>query len=193
MAFFTPQSVRRYAVKNLAQSRINKGLRESDTYTVRLFLSHSHSDLQAAGQAAGADILKSIIDMLSDLNVRVYIDSLDPTMPSATNAITAANLRQRIRQCQKFVVVATENALSSRWVPWELGYADGLNDMNRIAVLPLVNSQTTTWPQSEYFGLYSRIEADAPMISYPASLVPPEPVVVRIDGTRTKLEAWLRS
>ncbi|GAH77617.1 unnamed protein product, partial [marine sediment metagenome] len=49
------------------------------------------------------------------------------------------------------------NALRSKWVPWELGYADPVKTMGNIAILPVAD-EYGHWRGSEYVGVYPRME-----------------------------------
>jgi hypothetical protein len=62
-----------------------------------------------------------------------------------------------IRSNRRFLVLATERSLESRWVPWELGYADGVKRALDLAVLPVRESLLRDAP-NEYVRVYSRIE-----------------------------------
>ena len=81
-----------------------------------VFISHKHDDLED---------LKGILGFLQQTyGVKVYIDSQDPTMPKITSAETALNIKKRIDQCDKFILLATNGAIESKWCNWELGYGD---------------------------------------------------------------------
>lgn len=80
------------------------------------FLSHSSKD---------EELVDGAIQILMNHGAVVYIDKIDPTMPPYTNAETAKKLKDRVKQSKKFVLLASENSKESKWVPWELGIADG--------------------------------------------------------------------
>jgi len=113
-----------------------------------IFLSHSHRD---------ADIVNQVVELLGNQGVIVYVDWKDDTMPKVTSPETALRLKTRIKDCRKFVLLATDNALESRWVPWELGIADVSNSIDNVVVLP-VTDPPRAWTGSEYVGIYSTIE-----------------------------------
>ncbi len=55
-------------------------------------------------------------------------------------------------------MLASENSKESKWVPWELGLADGYKGTNKIALFPAVEeTYKTAWTSWEYLGLYDRI------------------------------------
>jgi hypothetical protein len=51
--------------------------------------------------------------------------------------------------------MVTENSKDSRWVPWELGYADPVKGMDHIASLPV--AETYGFTQNEYLKIYPKI------------------------------------
>ena len=67
-------------------------------------------------------------------------------------------MKQRIHQTRRFVLLASKNSQDSRWVPWELGIADGDKGLERIALFPASDaSHEKDWASWEYLGLYRRI------------------------------------
>lgn len=113
------------------------------------FLSHSSKDL---------DWLPDVINILETHGALVYVDKKDETLPPYTSDETAKALRDRIVQCQKFILFSTKNSKDSRWVPWELGLSDGLKGGMKTAVFPGADtSADTKWSEQEYLGVYDRI------------------------------------
>jgi len=113
------------------------------------FLSHSTKD---------ADLLPGAITLLENHGALVYIDKKDPALPPYTNRRTATILRDRIDQCRKFVLLVSVNSKDSRWMPWELGLADGYKRSKSVAILPSPEQQSeTSWTSQEYLGVYDRI------------------------------------
>jgi hypothetical protein len=151
MAFLTRDALKAVTARATASQKFAaKNQLSAKTAAARgkVFLSHSHSD---------ADLVEPFLLKLFEEGVVVYVDWKDPTMPSVTNPDTAKVLKDRIKQCGKFILLATNNALESRWVPWELGIADLQNGMSNVAVLPIQDSGTS-WKGNEYIGIYSRVE-----------------------------------
>ena len=65
-----------------------------------VFISHKHEDLED---------LSGLIGFLEkNYNVKAYIDSKDSSMPSVTSGVTASKIKERIRQCDKFILLATD-------------------------------------------------------------------------------------
>jgi hypothetical protein len=122
---------------------------ETEALDGATFLSHSTKDMELV---AGA------IRLLQAYGAVVYIDKKDSSLPPYTNKQTAKNLKSRISQCKKFVLLASHNSNESKWVPWELGIADGYKGLQNTAILPAVEDQNnTSWTSWEYLGLYDRI------------------------------------
>ena len=85
----------------------------------KVFLSHKHSDLDKIG---------GVIDFFEKTyGVKCYIDANDKNMPSTTNRKTAEILKDTIKKADKFILIATEDAISSKWCNWELGLGEPLN------------------------------------------------------------------
>ena len=116
-----------------------------------VFISHKHDDL--------AD-LKGLLGFLEqEYGVKVYIDSRDPSMPQITSAETALNIRERIKACDKFILLATNGAIESKWCNWELGYGDAQKFKKHIALYQMKpqNTSDNTYKGSEYMAIYPHI------------------------------------
>lgn len=115
---------------------------------ITIFLSHCHIDKELA------EGFKSI---LASYNIYVYIDWEDSTLPSIPNRETANKIKQKIKELDLFILLATDNALSSKWCPWELGIADSLKGYESILIVPIVDDNGE-FKGNEYLQLYKRIE-----------------------------------
>ena len=113
-----------------------------------VFLSHKHSDKAESLQFYA--ILKS-------LGANVYIDWLDRGMSVKTNAATGEVIKDKIKQNDKFILLATDAAIESKWCNWELGYGDAHKYSEKIALFPL-KEDDSDWKGHEYMGIYSVIE-----------------------------------
>jgi hypothetical protein len=112
------------------------------------FLSHSHKDAQLASGVQG---------FLQAQGWDVYIDWQDTAMPSTPNRETAERIQGKIRDLALFLFLATSNSTSSRWCPWEIGYADGVKATDTILIIPTTDSYGTTHG-NEYLQLYRHID-----------------------------------
>lgn len=111
------------------------------------FLCHSHLDRELA---------LGLQTLLREHGFDLYIDWQDMTMPKIPNAETATKLRNRIAMSDWFLLLATSNSMTSKWCPWELGYADGNKSNTNIAVIPTRDQQSTHG--SEYMQVYRHID-----------------------------------
>lgn len=159
--YFTKSEARNAAGGFLAKSHVKKAsaqilnesrsaTNESDTFDV--FLSHSIAD---------ADLVLGIKNILEERGMKVYVDwETDSQLNrSKVNPETADLLRQRMKQSASLLYLATESASSSKWMPWELGYFDGLRG-GQVAVMPLVDNETDSFKGQEYLGLYPTVTKD---------------------------------
>lgn len=137
-----------------SDSRLNEAFSPVSKYSqngyrrTTVFISHKHDDL---------DDLKGILGFLeTKYNVKVYIDSRDPSMPKTTSAQTAYNIKERIKQCDKFILLATNGAIKSQWCNWELGYGDAQKYDEHIALFPMKPKNTSDYEYigSEYMSIY---------------------------------------
>lgn len=140
---------------------INESLREfkseSNYNKVTIFLSHKHDETEE---------LDSTISFLKRFGVEIYVDWLDDGMPRTTSGITANRIKQKIKENKKFIFLATEGAISSKWCNWELGHGDAEKYINHIAVLPIKNNYSD-FSGSEYLQIYPYIyESDSTPNSY---------------------------
>lgn len=116
-----------------------------DEYDV--FLSHSMSDAQIV---LG---VKTILE--NQYGLKVYVDWIEDKQLNRelVTAATAELLRKRMKQSGSLFYLTTENSSKSKWMPWELGYFDGLKP-NKVAILPVLKSRYDDFKGQEYLGLY---------------------------------------
>lgn len=58
----------------------------------------------------------------------------------------------------KFILVATNGAIDSKWCNWELGYGDAQKfDLGKIALFPIAQNDNN-WKGSEYMQIYPTIQ-----------------------------------
>jgi hypothetical protein len=145
------------------------------------FLSHSTKD---------ADLLPGVIAILERHGAAVYIDKKDESLPPTTSRETASILKNRIKQCRKFILLTTKNSKDSRWMPWELGLADGYRQTSNLTIFPGVDSASDrNWSEREYLGIYDRI-VFGEHEKYPRPIFM---VWNQENNTGTELSAWLRN
>jgi hypothetical protein len=115
-----------------------------------IFMSHSYEDAEVIGG------IKAIIEQNG---LSVYVDWIEDAQMNRgqVSPETADTLRKRMAHC-KFLLYATSNTSpNSKWMPWELGYFDGLRRGN-VGILPIVESPDDSFEGQEYLGLYPSYE-----------------------------------
>lgn len=113
-----------------------------------IFLSHKHSDLED---------LKDIIGFLRrQYDVDIYIDSMDANMPKKTCGETALRIKNIIQKSDRFILLATDAAIESKWCNWELGFGDALKYRDKIALFPIkeAGSYDFQYKGNEYMQIY---------------------------------------
>jgi len=115
--------------------------------TFDIFLSHSYTDKK------GALEIKNIIE--NEFNYSVYIDWIDDRDLERSNvsSVTAKRIRDRMKKCKCLFYATSSSASTSKWMPWETGLMDGIN--NRVAICPFMDdSNTDNFYGQEYLGIY---------------------------------------
>ncbi|MCY3998515.1 MAG: toll/interleukin-1 receptor domain-containing protein [Flavobacteriaceae bacterium] len=169
--------------KNLQKSKsvYNKALevKKRNKYfnEVSIFLSHKHGE---------TELIEQIIVLFEDLGVSVYIDWLDSEMPKTTNGSTAKRIKEKIRSCDKFIFLATESAISSKWCNWELGHGDSQKFFENIAVMPITEKPKQVYSGNEYLEIY-------PIITSQSSYSIGGEFYLEFEGKKVKLSDWLKS
>jgi len=146
MAYITENQLRDFAARPRyeAFSNIKTASRLAN---LSIFLSHSHRD---------KNLVEGLIVYFETLGITIYVDWNDTQMPRITNRATAERIKTNIRDLNLFIVLATRNALASKWVPWEVGVADQIKGEESILVIPVADN-SGQFEGSEYLQLYRRV------------------------------------
>lgn len=90
-------------------------LRESYSRgTQCIFISHQKNDSSAA---------KKIADYLMKAGINVYFDEYDSTLDLDDANSIVNGIKDGLNHSTHLLVLLSPNALNSKWVPWEIGYA----------------------------------------------------------------------
>jgi hypothetical protein len=159
MSFLKESDVRRAArndrrvlMKSMDSAAVLKEsvLAAKETERFDIFLCHSIRD---------AEIVQGAKKILEDHGLSIYVDWIvDPYMDrAAVTADTARILRGRMRQASSLLYLYSGNATRSRWMPWELGFFDGIN--GSVGVLPVESDfGEIDFSKEEFLGLYPKVE-----------------------------------
>ncbi len=143
-----------FSVKALRESTIiRKSVDDRDGTFAKdvssVFVSYSSKDSQ---------YLPGVVMLLRIHGGSPYVDVGDDRLPKKPSTQTAALLKDSIVQCRRLVVFVTTHSMESKWVPWELGLADGAKSNSDVALIPAADrADESQWTDQEYFGLYQRI------------------------------------
>lgn len=142
-------------VINTAEYRnINEAyIRKSETpyyETFDIFLCHSSSDID--------EIIKLKSYLLRQYNKKAYVCEVDDPQlnPAKANKETAEILQKRMKASMELYFVLSKNTQKSIWMPWELGYFDGVKNKN-IKIFPLIDDseyEIFNFEGQEYLELY---------------------------------------
>lgn len=120
------------------------------------FLSHSHKD---------APLALGLQELLNNQGWDVYIDWQDQTMPDKPDAETAFNIKAAIIRADWFLFLATQHSMTSRWCPWEIGFADGKKVHDRITIVPTLDDLGHFYG-NEYLNLYNKIDVSSGSLAF---------------------------
>jgi hypothetical protein len=152
MAYLTENQLRDYATGLRGASTTFSNVKTAGVLAqVTIFLSHSSKDRQLA---------QGLVFYLGSLGITVYVDWNDSDMPRVTNRETAEKLKVKIRENSLFMILTTQNALGSKWVPWEVGIADQCKGEQAMLLIPVADA-SGRFEGNEYLQLYRHVEAAA--------------------------------
>lgn len=133
----------------LNEARVQNRCFSERNKKLSVFLSHKHSDLE---------YLERVRYVLESLNASVYVDWADPSMQHPTDRETAETLKKKIERYDKFIFIASDAAIASKWCNWEIGYGDAHKyEQDKIALFP-IKQDDREWNGNEYLQLYPSIE-----------------------------------
>ena len=143
-------AARSYVSKSASQILIEDSARFSDTDRYDVFLSHSYQD---------ADAIYGVKKIIESLGLSVYVDWIEDAGldRGKVTTRTAQVLRQRMKVSSCLVYAHSSNATHSVWMPWELGYFDGIKP-GYVWILPIVTQDDSEFKGQEYLGLYPPVE-----------------------------------
>ena len=111
-----------------------------------IFLSHSYED---------ATVIAGVKALIERERLSVYVDWIEDAQADRKQVTpaTASMLRGRMQHCRFLLFASSKASPTSKWMPWELGYFDGLKP-GRVGILPIVITAGAPFDGQEYLGLY---------------------------------------
>lgn len=117
-----------------------------------VFISHSSHDM--------GFVRKLIMFLRHSKGLKnVHVDWLDPAMEHETDARTAEDLKDRIKNAKKVIYVVTTDSLKSVWCSWEIGFPDCAKGVDDVAILA-VKPNNGRWQNREFLQQYPWIYYD---------------------------------
>jgi hypothetical protein len=135
-----------WSTRSVAKSQMVKSAGAPMTTNYDIFLSHAYED---------AEVIAGVKVLIEQEHLSVYVDWIEDAQAdrSQVTPATADMLRKRMNHCRFLLFATTKASPSSKWMPWELGYFDGLRP-DRVGILPIVQSAGGSFKGQEYLGLY---------------------------------------
>lgn len=135
--------------REIAKSHIAKRA-SYDASSLKVFISHSSADSQ---------LIPGVEAFFQQFGASIYADVMDDSLQGLPDAAKAVVLRAEIAKCDKLAVLVTAATKTSKWIPWELGLADGSCSPVHAALLPVTEGgREEDWAKQGYMELYPRVE-----------------------------------
>lgn len=115
-----------------------------------VFLSHSAVE--------PAELLLGVKSILEDQGFKVYVDNYgDPHIsPVSITPAMASVLRDRMRKSKTLLYIHSHHSTRAPWMPWQLGFFDGLN--GAVGIIPVTHHGEETFKGEEYLNLYPYVD-----------------------------------
>lgn len=180
MAYLTTEDARRAFRDAQSRSKLQKSAATVLNESARAARADTRFDIFLSHCLRDAEVIAGVKAYLEGFGLSVYVDWIEDQQldRSRVTPATADLLRARMRQSESLLFATSDSSPSSKWMPWELGYFDGLRQ-GRVAVFPLVAREGEGFAGQEYLGLYPKVEK----LQLPGGAT--SPFVTRGAGTRT--------
>ena len=189
MGLFTESELRRVGrvrartVFKDAATVLGEARNDSVGTSFDVFLSHSLLD---------SEIILGVKSILEGNGLAVYVDWLEDSDLDRSNVTvrTAERLRIRMKQSRSLVYAHSNNSPDSKWMPWELGYFDGLR--GAVSVLPVAKGDNERFKGQEFLGLYPYIDHVNLNVLFVNRGESPSSTIGKTTDNYVKLNDWLR-
>lgn len=136
-----------------------------------------------------AEIIFGLKEILEATGFSVFVDWIEaPELDRKTvTPATAAYLRDAMKRSDSLLYAVSENSDGSKWMPWDLGFSDGLH--GHVAIVPISEYENAadSYQGKEYLGLYPYVTTESIQYGSPR-------IFVRKSGaTSEELKGWLKS
>uniref|UniRef100_UPI0040470F0F toll/interleukin-1 receptor domain-containing protein n=1 Tax=Mariniflexile sp. TaxID=1979402 RepID=UPI0040470F0F len=143
-----------------------------------VFISHSHKN---------SDLVGYLVGILNKLKIQVYVDWMDDELSYPPSGKTAIKIKEMIKGNKKFILLATNEGIESKWCNWELGIGDVHKYISNIVLLPVADN-TGNWNGNEYLQIYPYVDKKYKSLEWDD-----EYNVIFPDGKKIGLIEWLKN
>lgn len=144
-----------------------------------VFLSHSFRDKTH---------LKLVEEFFKNFDAGIFTDEGEKNLPTVPSPKTTQILKGNIYSYQRFIILVSPESQDLHWIPWELGLADGLKGVSKMALLPVtLDPDGEEWSLHGHLGLYPLIYSEKKDDSIIWRVYDPR------DKKAWKLKFWLHS
>jgi TIR domain-containing protein len=158
MPFFNKPELKRAAGRaDLLHKSLSDAIRATKSLSLDMqfdiFLSHCYLD---------KEYVLGLKNLLEKMKYTVYVDWDADFSLSRTNVTrsTADLLKHRMRHCRCLFYAVSGHSSESKWMPWELGFCDGLH--GKVAIVPVGDAPSISeeYAGLEYLSLYPYVVKD---------------------------------
>lgn len=141
------------SIESFATDGLFESVKDSEIRQFDLFISHSAEDKK---------YVLGLYNYLTKLGKSVYVDWIVDTELNRTEVDenTALVLRNRMANSTKMIFAFSMNAAQSKWMPWELGFFDGVNGKENVKILPIMDDEDEIFEGVEFAMIYDVTSKD---------------------------------
>jgi hypothetical protein len=133
--------------KSIREALMQENYKALEVGEFDIFLSHRYLDYE---------FVRGLKREIEELDYTVFVDWIEwtDTPRSEVSQETAKALRAVINLAKCLFFAISGNSSDSKWMLWELGYADGAH--GKVAIVPVLDQeiQSYSFTGQEYLGLY---------------------------------------
>lgn len=152
MAFFTYSELKAIEEMIITEGFTGETIIEAASDTTEgknIFLAHSPLD---------EEYIVGAISFFFGFNSNVYIKKTSKKKTTKSIHTIASDFKSIIKSCPKIVTLVSPESCDSEWIPWKLGYAEGIKGWESVAIFPIKSEyDVEDWADQSYLSIYPRI------------------------------------
>jgi len=162
----------------ILEAKLSKAVKTRNQFESSVFISHSHKN---------SDLVEYLVALLTKLKIEVYVDWMDDELTYPPSSKTAVKIKNMIDVNKKFILLATNEGIESKWCNWELGIGDVHKYIDHIALLPVADN-SGNWIGNEYLRLYPYVDKKYKSLEWDNDYT-----VIYPDGKKIDFVQWLKN